>query len=78
MKPFPGNGSVHEMLPEGESTEKWAIRSPGFLGSVKQLVCCARCGEYSRKGRHESQHFRDIFKPTFHLICDDCHDALPD
>ena len=69
---------AHEILPDGESTEKWAIRSPGFLGSIMQLVCCARCGESLRGGRNEPTHYRDIFKPTAHFLCDDCYNALPD
>jgi hypothetical protein len=69
---------TYEILPDGESTEKWAINDPGFLGSIKQLLCCARCGEYLRKSRNEPCHLRDLFKPTFHFLCDDCHDALPD
>jgi hypothetical protein len=68
----------HEILPEGESTAKWAIREPGFLGSVKQLLNCARCGKLDPKGRNEPRHYRDVFKPTFHMLCDDCYDALPD
>jgi len=69
----------HELLPEGESTAKWAIREPGFLGSIKQLINCARCGGYLEiKGRHEKCHFRDIFQPTHHVICDKCYDELPD
>lgn len=70
---------LHEILPEGESTEKWAIREPGFLGTVKQLTHCARCGEpLPPKGVHRPRHFRDIFQATHHIICDDCYDALPD
>ena len=69
---------THERLPEGESTEKWANRSPGFMGSIKQLICCARCGEYIKDGPHTPQHFRDIFKPTKHVICHECNDALPE
>ena len=69
----------HEILPEGESTTRWAIRQPGFLGTVKQLINCARCGEPLPFKRHdEPRRFRDICKPTLHCICDDCHDALPD
>ncbi len=68
---------IHELLPEGESTEKWAIRSPGFLGSARQLVNCARCGGFSSKRHDEPRHFRDIFKSTMHFLCDDCFDALP-
>lgn len=70
--------ATHELLPEGESTKNWAFNSPGFAGSIKQFICCARCGEYCPKGKHEPRHFRDIFKPSFHFLCDACHDALPD
>lgn len=68
----------HEMLPEGESTAKWAIRTTGFLGSIKQILCCARCGEFLRKSKHDPVHYRDLFKRTAHALCDECHDALPD
>lgn len=67
----------HEILPDGESTARWAIRGPGFLGTVKQLVNCARCGEVLPGGHNEPRHFRDIGKPSFHCICNDCNDALP-
>lgn len=69
---------IHELLPDGESTEKWAFNAVGFAGSIKQLICCARCGDYIRKGAHESRHFYDVFKPSFHALCDDCYDSLPD
>lgn len=69
----------HELLPEGESTAKWAIRSPGFLGSTKQLLNCARCGEMLPTKRHnEPRHFRDIGKPSLHVLCDACYEQLPD
>jgi len=68
----------HELLPDGESTEKWAIRTPGFLGSVKQLVCCARCGDCNKKGPHERLRWYDLMKPTVHFLCDECYEALPD
>lgn len=71
------SSKVHALTPEGESTENWAIRETGFLGSIKQLLNCARCGEVSRKLPNEPRHFRDVFKPTFHFLCDDCWDALP-
>lgn len=68
----------HEMTPDGESTERWACREPGFFGSIKQLVLCARCGESGPiKHRDEPRHFRDIFKPTLHFLCDECWEALP-
>ena len=69
----------HEILPEGESTELWAIREQGFIGSIKQLTHCARCGEIPPfKALNEPRHFADIFKPTFHLVCDECFDELPE
>lgn len=68
----------YEITPEGESTEKWAFREPGFIGSLKQLTRCARCGSIPRFKRHdEPRHFRDALKPSFHFICDDCFDELP-
>lgn len=69
---------THEILPEGESTAKWAIRESGFMGSIKQLICCARCGEYRKGGKHAPQNFRDILKPTIHVICRECNEALPE
>jgi hypothetical protein len=69
---------IHEMLPEGESTAKWAIQEPGFLGSIKQLLYCARCGKNEHKRHDEPRHYRDLFKPTLHVLCDDCFDALPE
>ena len=67
----------HEMLPEGESTAKWACNGPDFWGTINQLTCCARCGEVIRKRRDEPMHLRDIFKPSVHVICDECWDELP-
>ena len=68
----------HEMTPDGESTAQWACREPGFFGSIKQLIHCARCGELPPfKRRDEPRHYRDAFKPTFHLICDACWEELP-
>lgn len=72
-------GRKHRVTTDGESTENWAIRMPGFLGTVRQLIACARCGEnLPFKRSDEPRHFRDIFKPTFHVICDICYDELPD
>ena len=69
----------HDILPEGESTEQWAIREPEFLGTARQLCHCARCGEASRLKRHdEPRHYRDICPPTMHFLCDRCYDELPD
>ena len=62
---------------DGESTEKWAMREPGFFGTTKQLVCCARCGNFL-KARGKKLKVIDLFKPSMHFICDTCFDALPD
>jgi len=55
----------------------WAIQRPGFLGTVRQLTDCAKCGELIRKSKSEPRHYANIGKPTLHCICDDCYDALP-
>lgn len=69
--------TIHAMTPEGESTENWALRSPGFVGSTRQLLDCARCGDpLPVKPHSEPRHFG--VAPVLHVICDDCHDALPD
>ena len=69
----------HEILPEGESTEQWAFRSHGFMGTIKQLTHCARCGEHLPiSGKARPRHYLDIGKKTFHTLCDECYGALPD
>lgn len=73
-----GLDTVHEIIPEGESTAKWAFRTPGFMGSIKQILHCARCGEPWRKGPHGTMRIRDMCKPTSHILCDDCYGSLPD
>lgn len=74
-----GKTAPHEMLPEGESTAKWAFRSTGFMGSLEQLTRCARCGEYPKfKTRDQPMHWRGVGEPSLHFICDPCHDALPE
>lgn len=70
--------SDHEILPEGESTAKWAIKQPGFFGTIKQLCCCARCGEGLKGGPNQKHKTFDIFKPTAHSLCDDCYEQLPE
>ena len=62
---------------EGESTENWAIQTPGFLGGVRQILDCARCGGHPWKRNDEPRHYRDIGKRTLHVLCDECWDALP-
>lgn len=69
----------HEIVPDGESTEKWAFRDPGFMGTLKQLTHCARCGEHLPvSDKSKPRFYFGIGKPTFHTLCDDCFDVLPD
>lgn len=69
---------MHDTTVDGESTEKWAIRSIGFFGSVKQLTCCARCGEELKVGPSLKRKVFNNLKPDMHFLCDACFDALPD
>jgi hypothetical protein len=65
----------HQMTDDGESTERWAMRQPDFIGTVKRLLCCARCGESLPGGPNRT---RKVFsaRPLL-FICDDCYEALP-
>lgn len=67
----------HEMLPEGESTDKWAIREPGFMGTLKHLTHCARCGDPLPFKRRDEPR-RVAIQPTLHHLCDSCFNALPE
>jgi hypothetical protein len=69
---------THEIIEGGESTAKWFCQRGGFWGTPKQLLLCARCGEHDLKRQDEPRHYRDIFKPTLHMVCDECHEALPE
>jgi hypothetical protein len=69
--------TVHEITEEGESTLRWAFREPGFMGTMRQLACCGRCGETIKKRPNEPMHARDVLKPTVHFLCDACFNALP-
>ena len=68
---------LHQMIDGGESTECWAIRQPGFIGSLRQLTICARCGEPLPPKRHD-QKIRLGHRPVLHVICDGCFDAIPE
>lgn len=69
----------HPILPDGsESTEQWAICKPGFWGSINQLTCCGRCGDYLHGGPYTKHHIANIMQPTEHWLCDECYDSLPD
>lgn len=69
---------MHNKEPaEGESTEGWFIRRPGVIGSIEQLVNCARCGDrLPPKRPDQPRHFGT--DPVLHQVCDGCFDALPD
>jgi hypothetical protein len=70
---------MHQQTDEGESTEKWACREPGFFGTAKQLTCCARCGDGLRGGHNVKRKvFNAACKPNMHFLCDECFDALPE
>lgn len=61
-----------------ESTENWFANKGDFWGTTKQLLLCARCGKNEFKRYDEPRHYCDLFKPTFHHLCDACFDELPD
>ncbi|MAK86560.1 MAG: hypothetical protein CMK96_06380 [Pseudomonas sp.] len=67
----------HRLTPDGESTEKWALHKEGFIGSIQQLTCCARCGD-RLEPKSPSENRRFGLGPVFHILCDPCYDALPD
>lgn len=69
---------VHEITPDGESQEKWAINTvPGFRGSIKQITLCARCGRDGNKGPTDKLIVGDRSRPTMHVLCRDCYEGLP-
>lgn len=66
-------------MSERETTEdEWAIERPGFLGTVRQLTDCAKCGEPIRGGRNEPRHYAYIGTPKLHCICNDCYESFPE
>lgn len=68
---------MHKHVEDGESTEKWAIRQPGFMGTLKQLTCCARCGA-ALGGVTKKHKVFNLMKPGMHFLCDPCFGELPD
>ena len=68
----------HEQTADGESTARWACRESGFFGSVKQLTCCARCGEGLPPGHNRKRRAYNLCRPNLHFLCDECFDQLPD
>lgn len=69
---------MHAQTADGESTEQWACREPGFFGSARQLTCCARCGGPLPHGHDRKRKVCGLFKPTMHFLCDECFDQLPE
>ena len=62
-----------------EITEDWAASKPDFLGTIKQFVCCAKCGEALPFKRHdEPRKVFDMLKSTMHFLCDECYETLPE
>jgi len=68
---------LHEITSDGESTALWAFREPGFFGSVRQLVNCARCGGHLKGSPNTPRHYRDVLKPTMQVLCEPCYEELP-
>lgn len=68
---------AHEVKPDGESTVKWAMREPGFFGSAKRLICCARCGGFLPSGQNTPRKVYGLLTSSMHFLCDECHEALP-
>jgi hypothetical protein len=70
--------TTHAMTPDGESTANWAIRKPGFLGSVRQLVECGRCGNgLDPASPSHPRPCIGLMTPTMHFLCRACYDDLP-
>lgn len=61
-----------------DASGAWFCERGDFWGTIQQLCLCARCGKNERKRHDEPRHFRGIFTPTLHIICDECYDSLPD
>lgn len=62
---------------QAEQSEQWHCNTTQFWGTTAQLTTCARCGEHEAKPHNAPRHYRDYFKPTFHMICDACYEELP-
>jgi len=63
---------------EGETTADWFCWRAKFWGTIDQMTRCARCGKHEIKRHDESRYYRDIFKPTFHTLCGQCYEGLPE
>jgi hypothetical protein len=58
--------------------DQWFCERGDFWGTISQLCLCAKCGKNEIKRYDEPRHFRGIFTPYLHTICDDCFDSLPE
>lgn len=78
MKHISDSKPLVKRTPEpAESTADWALFQPGFVGSIKQLTCCARCGE-KLPAKPYTEPRKTSSNPVLHIICDACFDELPD
>lgn len=62
---------------KGESADDWFCQRGNFWGTSSQITLCARCGGHEVHPHDRPRHYRDYFKPTFHMICDPCYEDLP-
>ena len=69
---------THVVTADGESTANWYCQRNKYFGTPMQFTNCARCGECRPKRKDQPAHNRDIFKPTFHQLCDTCYEELPE
>jgi len=60
------------------SEKKWACDDGKFWGTIRQLLNCAKCGRLIDGGHHTPRHIADMFKPSMHVLCDECFDDLPE
>lgn len=68
---------AHVIAEDGESTLNWALNAPGFIGTIRQLTDCGRCGEFIKGHPNKPRRVSDVLKPTMHFLCDPCWEALP-
>lgn len=64
-------------MSDGKGGEmSWAANEPGFMGTVRQITCCAKCGDRLHGGPNKPRKTFDLFKPTLHFLCDACFECL--
>lgn len=62
---------------ETENCSEWAANHGGYFGTLRQLTDCAKCGETLKGDKHTPQKTFDIFKPSMHVLCNECYETLP-